>query len=107
MMAARYDRTVTRALLDPLMDRLPRLVAWGVSYLPDSIFAAPAFVDPRRAVALVAGLPAADDPRRGDWGAQRRLIARVLSAWGDDRGRLAVQYAGFWSVDAYDLVDDD
>jgi hypothetical protein len=107
MMVARYDRSVAQVLLGPILDRLARLIAGGVSYLPDPLFEAPAVIDPRRAVALVESLPAATDPSHGDRGRRRLIVAEMLALHGADRWRTVVQGAGFWDVDGYDLVDDD
>ena len=76
-----YDRSIAQALLDPILVRLPRLVAGGVSYFPDPLFGAPAVIDPQRAIALVEGLPTEPHPlRRQGWtntAASRRPHPRV------------------------------
>ena len=103
MMVARYDRTVANALLGPILDRLPRLIAGGVSYFPEPLFVAPVVVDPRRAVALIEGLPEVSNPRNSsDWTEQRWRVAEMLALHGAGRWRRAIQHAGFWDVDGDD-----
>jgi Carboxypeptidase regulatory-like domain len=108
MLVLPYDRSIAQALVEPIFARLPRLIAGGVGYIPDPLFAAPAIVDPQRAIALIEGLPTEPDlsPRRG-WTYQRQLVSRLLASRGDDRRHLVQQMTGFWRPDAYDLVDDD
>ena len=48
MLVNPYDHAIAQALLEPILARLPRLIAGGDSYFPDPLFAAPAIVDPRR-----------------------------------------------------------
>ena len=75
MLVLPYDRSIAQALLDPLLVRLPRLISGGVSYFANPLFAAPAFIDPQRAVALVAGLPTEPHPlRRQGWTRERNLV---------------------------------
>ncbi len=108
MLVLPHDRSIAQALLDPVLVRLPRLVAGGVSYFANPLFAAPAFIDPRRAVALIEGLPTAPHPlRRQGWTRERNLVARILASQGEDRRRIAQEMTGFWRPDGYDLVDDD
>jgi hypothetical protein len=107
LMVARYDRAIAQTLLGPILDRIPGLIAGGVSYLPETLFTAAAIVDPHRAVALIEGLPADSDSSRGRWDEMRRNVAEMLSLPGAERRRRAVQEAGFWDVDGYDLGDDD
>ncbi len=108
MLVLPYDRSIAQALLDPVLVRLPRLVAGGVSYVPDVLFGASAAIDPHRAVTLVADLP--DEPvplRRQGWTRQRNLVARLLAAEGEERHHVIQELTGFWRPDAHDLVDDD
>ena len=105
MMVARYDRAIAEALLGPILDRLPRLIAGGVTYFPEPLFVAPTVVDPWRAVALVQGLPEDSDPRNSSsWVEQRRRVAEMLALHGADRWRRAIQHAGFWDVDEERLI---
>jgi hypothetical protein len=108
MLVLPYDRPIAQALLDPILVRLPRLVAGGVSYFPEPLFAAPAVIDPHRAITLIEGLPTEPHPlRRQGWTRKRNLVARILASQGDDRRHLLQQMTGFWRPDAYDLVDDE
>ncbi len=108
MLILPYEPAIAHALLEPVFVRLPRLVAGGTGYLPDAMFGGPAVVDPGRAAALMAALPAApDSQRRQGWTRQRRLVARLLASQGDERRRLVQQMTGFWSPDEFDLVSDD
>jgi hypothetical protein len=106
MGVARYDRAVAAALLGPVLDRLPRLIAGGVGYFPEPLFSAAAIVDPRRAVALAGSLPADTDPDRGEWSHRRLLVAEMLALHGADRWRELARQAGFWDAEDEDLVDD-
>lgn len=108
MLVLPYDRSIAQALLDPILVRLPRLVAGGASYIPNPLFAAPAVIDPQRAITLVEGLPTEPNPsRRQGWTVQRNLVARILASQGGERRHLLQQMTGFWRPDAYDLVDDE
>ena len=108
MLVLPYDRSIAQALLGPILVRLPRLVAGGVSYFPEPLFAAPAFIDPPQAIALVEALPTEPHPlRRQGWTRERNLVVRILASQGDDRRHIVQQMTGFWSPDEYDLVDDD
>jgi hypothetical protein len=103
-----YDQSIAHDLLEPIIERLPRLIAGGVSYFPDPLFAAPAVIDPERAVALVEALPEQPNPvRRQGWTKQRHLVARVIASQGDDRRHVIQELTGFWRPDAFDLIDDD
>jgi protocatechuate 3,4-dioxygenase beta subunit len=103
-----HDPAVAKALLRPVLDRLPRLISGGVSYFPDAVFAAPAALEPREAFALTEGLPAEKDPlRRQGWTPQRVLVARVLTASSGDLDRMTQQITGFWDADGYDLAGDE
>ena len=107
MLVNPYDHAIAQALLEPVLVRLPRLIAGGDSYFPDSLFAAPAIVDPG-AIALVEALPARQGSHAGQgWTKQRQLVARLLASQGEDRRHLVQQMTGFWRPDSYDLVDDD
>jgi hypothetical protein len=108
MLVLPHDPSIAHALLDPVLDRLPRLIAGGVSYFPDPLFAARAVIDPQRAIGLVEALPADPNPlRRQGWTKQRHLVARVPASQGDDRRHLVQDLTGFWRPDAFDLVDED
>jgi hypothetical protein len=103
MMVARYDRTIAQAVLEPILERLPHLIAGGVSYFPETLFVAPAVVDPRRAVALLESLPEESSPRNSSaWSQQRMRVAEMLTLQGAERWRRAIQHAGFWDVDGDD-----
>ena len=108
MLALPYDRSIAQALLDPILIRLPRLVAGGLSYVPDPLFGGPAVVNPRRAVLIVKGLPTEPNPlRRHGWTHQRQFVARILASQGEDRRHLVQQMTGFWDPDGHDLVVED
>ena len=108
ILVAPHDPTVAKALLRPVMDRLPRLIAGGVSYLPDPLFAAAAVIEPSHAVALIEHLPSEKNPlRRQGWTPQRILVARILAASDHDLKQITQQLTGFWDADGYDLVGDD
>jgi hypothetical protein len=108
LLVVRQEPAVATALLRPIVERLPRLIAGGVGYLPDVLFAAPAAIQPERAFAIIEGLPTEKTSlRRQGWTPQRVLVARVLAASDDDLERITQQMTGFWDADGYDLVVDD
>jgi hypothetical protein len=108
MLVLPYDRAIAQALLDAILVRLPRLIAGGVSYFREPLFAAPAIIAPQRAIALLEKLPHEPTPlRRQGWTKERQLVARLLASQGEDRRRLLQQMTGFWRPDGHDLVDDD
>ena len=95
ILLAPHNPAVAKALLRPVMDRLPRLIAGGVSYLPDPLFAAAAVIEPSHAVALIEHLPTEKNPlRRQGWAPQRILVARVLAASDHDLKQIAQQLTG-------------
>ena len=68
MLVLPYDRAIAHALLEPVLVHLPRLIAGGVSYFPEQLFAGPAVIDPHRAVGLMENLPTEPHPlRRQGW----------------------------------------
>ena len=108
MLVLPYDRAIAHALLEPVLVHLPRLIAGGVSYFPEQLFAGPAVIDPHKAVAMMASLPTEPHPlRRQGWKTERNLVARLLASQGEERRHLLQEMTRFWRPDAHDLVGDD
>ena len=102
MMLARYDRSIARSLLEPLVlgrgPALPYFSARG------ELYAAAAAIDPNWAVALVEALP--DDPDtklQSPKNSARLAVATVLGRVGERRFRkLQSSFTSLWTPDIED-----